>query len=153
MKYFIRSVKYFIYLMILLAIIIAVMIFAGFVEADISRIFVNGHKSLLQICVIMAVFSIIYPKLGYTSRTARVFGSIEEVRPIIDRVMDLQGYRLETDNGDSLSFVKRSAISRVLKMWEDRIVIESTAAGLKVEGITKDLVRIISGLEAAQEGL
>ncbi len=150
MKYFIRSVKYFFYLLVILAIIITALVLAGLVEADISRIFVNGYDSLWQICLIMAVFAAIYPRFGFSSRTAHVYGSPEDVRPLLMRVMDLHGYRLEKEDGQTLTFVKRSVISRILKMWEDRITVEPEVAGLRLEGITKDLVRLVSGLEASQ---
>ena len=150
MKYFIRSVKYFFYLLVILAIIITALVLAGLVEADISRIFVNGYDSLWQICLIMAVFAAIYPRFGFSSRTAHVYGSPEDVRPLLMRVMDLHGYRLEKEDGPTLTFVKRSVVSRILKMWEDRITVEPEAAGLRLEGITKDIVRLVSGLEASQ---
>lgn len=150
MKYFIRSVKYFFYLLVILAVIITILVLAGFVEADISRIFVNGYDSLWQICLIMTVFAAIYPRFGFSSRTAHVYGSPEDVRPLLMKVMDLHGYRLEKDGGDCLTFVKRSVISRLLKMWEDRITVSFDVAGLKLEGISKDLVRLVSGLEASQ---
>jgi len=66
------------------------------------------------------------------------------------RGMDLHGYRLEKEDAESMSFVKRSVISRLLKMWEDRITISYDVAGLRLEGISKDLVRLVSGLEASQ---
>lgn len=150
MKYLIRSVKYFFYLLVILAIIVTALVLAGLVEADISRIFVNGYDSLWQICLIMAVFAAIYPRFGFSSRTAHVYGSPEDVRPLLMRVMELHGYRLEKEDGQTLTFVKRSVISRILKMWEDRITVEPEAAGLRLEGITKDLVRLVSGLEASQ---
>ena len=98
----------------------------------------------------VAVFAAIYPRFGFSSRTAHVYGSPEDVRPLLLKVMDLHGYRLEKDGGDSLTFVKRSVISRLLKMWEDRITVSFDVAGLRLEGISKDLVRLVSGLEASQ---
>ena len=147
MKYFVRAVKYFVFLMIILALIIAVMVAAGFVEGDISQIFVHGYDSLWQIALIMAVFAAIYPRLGYSRQTASVRGSIEDLRSDIDNVMELHGYKLEKAEPGMLSYVKRSALSRVLKMWEDRVIFTTTPGGVQLEGITKDIVRLRSGLE------
>ena len=67
----------------------------------------------------------------------------------LDQVMDLHGYRLDRDLGeDGLCYVRRSGISRALKMWEDTLTCRITVTGVEIEGPTKDLVRIVSGLEA-----
>ena len=78
MRYLIRSVKYFVQLMVILCLIIAILIVAKVVDADISRIFVNGYDSLWQIALLMAVFAAIYPRFGYARRQAIVPGSDEE---------------------------------------------------------------------------
>ena len=151
MKYLVRAIKYFIYLMIMLTLIIVVLIMTKMVESDISRIFVNGYDSLWQIALMMAVFAAIYPKMGFTSRIAHLYGSLEEMKPEILRVMDILDYKLEKEEDGVVTFVKRSPFSRLMKMYEDRITISTTAAGMEVEGLTKDVVRIISGLESARE--
>ena len=46
MKYIVRSLKYFVYLIVILTLIIVVLVLAGFVEGDLSKIFVNGYDSL-----------------------------------------------------------------------------------------------------------
>lgn len=151
MKYLVRAIKYFIYLMIMLTLIIVVLIMTKMVESDISRIFVNGYDSLWQIALMMAVFAAIYPKVGFTSRIAHLYGSLEEMKPEILRVMDVLDYKLEKEEDGVVTFIKRSPFSRLMKMYEDRITISTTAAGMEVEGLTKDVVRIISGLESARE--
>jgi len=151
MKYLVRAIKYFIYLMIMLTLIIVVLIMTKMVESDISRIFVNGYDSLWQIALMMAVFAAIYPKMGFTSRIAHLYGSLEEMKPEILRVMDVLDYKLEKEEDGVVTFIKRSPFSRLMKMYEDRITISTTAAGMEVEGLTKDVVRIISGLESARE--
>ena len=151
MKYLVRAIKYFIYLMIMLTLIIVVLIMTKMVESDISRIFVNGYDSLWQIALMMAVFAAIYPKMGFTSRIAHLYGSLEEMKPEILRVMEVLDYKLEKEEDGVVTFIKRSPFSRLMKMYEDRITISTTAAGMEVEGLTKDVVRIISGLESARE--
>lgn len=151
MKYIIRSLKYYVYLMILLALIIAALVLTGFVEADLSKMFVNGYDSLWQIALIMLVFAGIYPRFGFSSRTAHLYGSQEELRPDVMRVMESLGYRLEGEKDGGWTFLRRSGFSRALKMWEDRITLTPSGAGLEVEGLTRDLNRIVSALEATRE--
>ena len=153
MKYLIRSVKYFCYLILLLALIILALVLTGFVEADLSKMFVNGYDSLWQIALIMLVFALIYPRFGFSKRTAHLAGSPEELRPDVMRVMERLGYRLESEQNGSWSFLRRSGFSRALKMWEDRITLTTGGAGLEVEGLTRDLARIVSALEATREGV
>ena len=153
MKYLIRSVKYFCYLILLLALIILALVLTGFVEADLSKMFVNGYDSLWQIALIMLVFALIYPRFGFSKRTAHLAGSPEELRPDVMRAMERLGYRLESEQAGSWSFLRRSGFSRALKMWEDRITLTTGGAGLEVEGLTRDLARIVSALEATREGV
>lgn len=151
MKYLVRAIKYFIYLMIILTIIIVALILTKMVDSDISKIFVNGYDSLWQIALMMAVFALIYPRMGFCSRLAHFYGSTEELKPEIMRVMTILSYKIEKEEQGRISFIKDSAFSRLIKMYEDRITISSSAAGLEVEGLTKDVVRIISALESARE--
>ena len=150
MKYIIRSLKYFCYLILLLAIIILALVLTGFVEADLSKMFVNGYDSLWQIALIMLVFALIYPRFGFSKRRAHLFGSPEDLRPDIMRVMEGLGYRVESEKDGTYTFLRRSGFSRALKMWEDRITISPTALGLEVEGLTRDLSRIVSALDATR---
>ncbi len=150
MKYFIRALKYYVYLLVLLVVIILALVLTGFVEADLSKMFVNGYDSLWQIALIMLVFALIYPRFGFSKRTAHVYGSPEELRPDVMKVMEGLGYRLECEKDGGYQFLRRSGLSRALKMWEDRITLSPTGAGMEVEGLTRDLSRIVSGLEATR---
>ena len=74
----------------------------------------------------------------------------EEIRSDVLRVMEVLGYRLESEKEGSWAFLRRSGVSRALKMWEDRITLTASAAGLEVEGLTRDLMRVVSALEATR---
>ena len=149
MKYFVRSVKYFFYLLLILVLVILALVAGKFVEADLSRMFVNGYDSLWQIALVMALFALVYPRFGFSSRRAVVPGSFEELKPAVMKVMELHGYKLEKQEGEDFTFIKSSGFSRALKMWEDRITFTRSLNGFEIEGLTRDLPRIISGLEAA----
>ena len=149
MKYLVRSLKYFLYLLIILALVIAALIVTGLVEADFETMFKNGYDSYWQIALVAAVLAALYPRMGYSTRTAHLYGEPADVKARLDHVMDRHGYRLSKDLGEEgLRYVRRSGLSRALKMWEDTLTCRITAPGVEIEGPTKDLVRIVSGLEA-----
>ena len=149
MKYLVRSLKYFLCLLIILALVIAALIVTGLVEADFETMFKNGYDSYWQIALVAAVLAALYPRMGYSTRTAHIYGEPADVKARLDHVMDLHGYRLSKDLGeDGICYVRRSGLSRALKTWEDTLTCRITAPGVEIGGPTKDVVRIFSGLEA-----
>ena len=146
MRYLVRSVKYFLRMGLILALVIGVLMAAGFVDSDISRVFVNGYDSLWQIALLLAVFSAIYPKMGYAKRPALLPGSDEETGPVLQQVMEAHGYEKEDRTDGVLSFRKRSAGDRLTRLWEDRITAERIVSGYELEGIGRDVIRLCNAL-------
>lgn len=147
MKYLVRSIKYFFYLILILALVIFALVTFKVVNGDISTMFVNGYDSLWQIACIALVFSLCYPRFGFTTRRAYIKGATEEIAPAVKSVMENHGYELETSEGEDMTFRKRSPAARMLKMWEDRITFTRTAIGYNVEGLTRELARLVSAIE------
>ena len=146
MRYLIRSVKYFLYLFIILSLMIAVLMALNLVESDLDKLFVNGRDSLWQIALLMAVFAAIYPRFGYTTRFVPMAGSFEELRPAAVEMMKASGYILEKEAEGSLSFRRRSPLSRAMKMFEDRISFTHVLGGWNIEGHSRDVMVIASKL-------
>jgi len=132
---------------VLLALVLFVLVKMKMVEADVNAMFSQGQKSLYQIAVLLGVFSLIYPKFGYTTRSVSINGEMKEFRGTLDEVMESRGYRLEKEDENGICFVKRSPLDRVLRVWEDRITITPILGGITLEGRTKDLARLISVLQ------
>lgn len=147
MKYLVRSVKYFFYLGIILALVVFVLVQFKIVDADLSTLFVNGYDSYWQMALMLAVFALLYPKWGFSNRKAYINGSFEEIKEGIIEVMEGRGYVLESNEGEDMTFRKRSGLSRALKIWEDRITFSREIAGYRLEGFTRDLPRLIAALE------
>ena len=143
MKYILRSVKYFVYLAVLFFLLIGAMVLLGFVEASWDTMFRNGTESLKQIAVIGAVFALIYPRFGYSKN--EIISGVE-LKPLILSVMDSRGYKLRSEEGDTMVFIKRSPLDRALRMWEDAITFTRNEAGYDIEGHTKEMVRCRSAI-------
>ncbi|MBO4426961.1 MAG: hypothetical protein J5771_00550 [Bacteroidales bacterium] len=152
MKYFVRVLKYFVYLTVILAIFIAVLMIFNFVGTTVDEIFKNGAKSLWQIAGIIAVFAAIYPLMGFTRRSAMLPGEYADLKQGVIDVMHDRGYVLESEKADVpgeevLTFRKRSPLLRLTRMFEDRITMVKDFGGFTLEGPSKDLVRLIGALE------
>ena len=152
MKYLVRVVKYYIYLVVVLAIFIAVLMLLNMVGTSVEEIFKNGARSLWQIAGIVAVFAVIYPLMGFTRRSAMIPGEYADLRQGIVDLMHDRGYVLESENTaepghEVITFRKRSPVLRLTRMFEDRITMEKDFGGFSLEGPSKDLVRVIGALE------
>ena len=153
MKYIVRVLKYFVFITVVMALILLVLALLGFVEKDVDSMFRNGWKSIWQIALMFLVVAALYPRFGFCKRGAIIPGAYEDIRPGIVRYMAGRGYEIEKEEGENLSFRLKSPLQRFLKLlFEDRITFTRDRAGFYVEGRTKDVVRIVSGLEALFNG-
>lgn len=145
MRYFIRAVKYFLYLFIILGLLVAILMVSGLASSDPSQIFVGGYSSYWKIAIGFALISAIYPKFGYNSME---ISSQIELKPIIFSTMEDRGYKLKKDDimSGTMVFVKRNPINRALRIWEDAITFTRTESGYELEGHNKELVRCRSAI-------
>lgn len=147
-RYIIRALKYFVYLSVILFAIITVLVAFGLVEKNIDSMFVNGKDSLWQIALIIAAFSAVYPRIGYSRRELTVPGEPSGVEAEIVRYMKERKYDLTSRSAGTMVFRKTNALVRTVKMCEDAISFERVLQGYILEGRTKDIVRIESGLSS-----
>ena len=142
-RYIIRSVKYFLYLIIIMTLLLAILVLLGLAEADPAEIFVGGYSSYWKIGLTFLALAAIYPRFGYSKN--EIISGVE-LKPLILSVMDSRGYKLRSEEGDTMVFIKRSPLDRALRMWEDAISFTKTEAGYDIEGHTKEMVRCRSAI-------
>lgn len=147
MRYFIRSVKYFLYFTVLFVIIMALLIFAGATEGgDINTMFRGGYKALWQIALLFAVIAAVYPSVGFIRKDAIIKGSWEETKDEVTALMEQRGYIKAAEDTGTMTF-RKTGVSRFTRMYEDSITLTAKIGGVEVEGLRKDVVRIVSALE------
>ena len=151
MRYFIRSLKTFVYFLLIFVIIVAFFVLSGMTEFNIETMFRNGYNALWQIALLFAVLAAIYPKVGYVNRMATMQDSWDNVRNDIKKYMENHYYSLEKAKPGMMTFRHDGTVSRFSRMFEDRITITATEGGVTVEGLRKDVLRIASGLERIQD--
>lgn len=147
MRYFFRAIKYFITISVLLALIMVVLACLKVIPSNPELMFRSGWKSVLEIAALFAVLSAIYPKFGYCKRDADIAGEYSEIRQGVIEYMNERGYDLENEDGENMLFRSRSAYTRIVKMGEDKVTLTRKLGGFTLEGISKEVNRLASGLE------
>ena len=147
MTYLRRALKYFIQICIIFALIIGVLMLTGLVSKDISGAFIYGWKSVWWIVAIFAVMALAYPFFGYQKRQINVKGDPALAKDGIVEALKGRGYVLEGEKDGELSFHLSSPLNRAARMWEDRITLTPVLGGFQAEGLSRDLVRVMSAIE------
>ena len=133
MRYLIRVFKYFIWFIIILAIMLAILVALGEAEFNLQSLFRNGNDSLWQIAILFFVLALIYPLTGFRKLETVVPGEYPEARNIVIKHMESRGYRLESEEGETMTFKLNSKVGALFKMFEDRITFEKEPGGFRVE--------------------
>lgn len=147
MTYIRRAVKYFIQISLLLAVIIGVLMATGMVSKDIAVAFQYGWKSVWWILAIFAIMALAYPFFGYQKRKINVNGDPALAKNGIVEALKGRGYVLAGEADGVLKFHLSAPLNRAARMWEDTITLSPVLGGWEVEGLTRDLVRVIGSIE------
>lgn len=147
MKYLLRALKYYLYMVILVTVILAALSLMHITEWNAAAMFRDGYNSIWQLAVAFLAIALLYPKFGFNRRGVIIPGEYGEIRGGIMSYMEDHGYVLESETGEDLTFRAKSPLRRATRFFEDRITMTREFGGFHVEGLTKDVVRIINGLE------
>ena len=147
MTYLRRALKYFIYITLMLAIILGILMALGMVFTNIDVTFQHGWKSVWWILGLFAAMSFVYPFFGYQKRKILISGDPGEHRDGIVEALRTRGYVQEERTDGVLSFHLASPFYRAARLWEDRITLTPVLGGWEAEGLTRDLVRVVSSIE------
>jgi hypothetical protein len=102
---------------------------------------------LWKIAILFAIVAAVYPKLGFISRRLDTDADWNTVKEKAVEYFNEKPFRFESETADSISFRRRGAITRLLKMSEDRITVRKDGDGFVMEGLRKDVTLFATGLE------
>ena len=148
MKHIRRALKYFIQVVLIFTVIIGALMLLGLVSSDVNVAFRNGWRSIGYIAGVFFVVSLVYPFFGYTTRTIRAKGEIEDIRKAVEESMKQRGYVFESEGPDgSLKYRLASPAARAFRLWEDTVTITPSLGVLQAEGLTRDLARVAMSID------
>jgi len=147
MTYLRRALKYFLQIALLFAVIILILMGTGMVSRDVAVAFQHGWTSVWWILAAFAAMSLAYPFFGYGKRKILLNGDPALARDGIVEALRIRGYVLESEQDSVYSFRLASPVNRAARFWEDRITLTPVLGGFEAEGLSRDLVRVVSSIE------
>ena len=147
MTYLRRAVKYFIQATLTVTIVLGLLMMLKIVSSDISVALIYGWKSVWYILAIFAFFSLIYPSFGYQKRKIHVNGDPALAKDGIAEALRSRGYVPAGETDGVLKFRLAAPVNRAFRMWEDTITLTPVLGGWEAEGLSRDLVRVVSSIE------
>ena len=149
MRYFVRSLKYFIFLCVLDVVLVWFMTLShSAVEVDFLTLLREQLTSdsgpwLIVAFVGLAAF---YPRFGFMrSRIEGCDIAADELR--IMNAMQVYGFKLVERRGAELVYRKAGLLSRLMLMFEDEIVVRSIAGGVELVGLRRTVARVAYQLQ------
>ncbi|MCI1778877.1 MAG: hypothetical protein LKI53_02850 [Bacteroidales bacterium] len=147
MKYFLRSVKYFIYLTVFLAIFIIIMYNLGQKAPGTTIWDLFGNGAWWKMLLFLLAFSAIYPMLGFYDRKLYYDNDFSSKKDEIKDLLKSIGYVLSEEDGQTMRFIHKSNLIRFMRMYEDDITIDFSENPALIKGLRKDTMRIATRIE------
>ncbi len=136
MRYFLRALKHFVKMALLVALIYLAMNATDTLAVNQQELL--GTKGIILLVALVAL-SAAYPSYGFVERT--IEGSIAEDRDIILETMARGGYSLSKESDQMISFRASAPLQRLIAMGDDEVCIRQIAPNqLLLSGLRKSTV-------------
>lgn len=147
-QYIRRLFKFLVYALIFIVLIL-IIIPVITKERSVSETFRDliAQKEFIIIMLLFAVYSLLYPVIGFTKMKRYINGSYEENRVFFEGAFDALGYIKIKESGQEIVYRKQSKLARASQLWEDKIVLDTTDNPVIISGMRKAVVRINRRLE------
>lgn len=142
MQMIFRSVKYFLHLCVLCAVVIPVMHFAGMLAVPPAELpamlFASWRGWVLTTAIV--VLSAAYPFTGFISR--RVEGYIEEDAERVVNAFRNEGFVLVSHNDEGMTFRAASPLRRLWLHLDDEVQVSQFGQWIELTGQRRTVARV-----------
>ena len=146
-QYLIRFVKYVIYLGIILLAMLA-LIFYTSNHGELTYFWQLIHPSnYWQVALFLVAFAAIYPFVGFVKRKVYLNRTFEQDRDTLIEVILQAKYQMESDLDQKIVFRPKSAITRLMRMYEDRMILDYSDNPIVLQGMRRDVYRFSRSME------
>ncbi len=150
MRFFQRSIKYFLSLCIAYVVVLYLLSFTEMMVLTRGETFravfstTRGGVMVLAILLLSAA----YPFFGFMKR--RLKGDLVKEREIVVKAFELQHFRVYSeDAGYRITFVAEGIFKRISMLFEDHILVTQIGDEIEIRGNRKGVAYVVFRLEAA----
>lgn len=142
-RYFVRALKYLVWLIVLFVALYALMMVTGTSRVSAQQAWMEVYSSSrgILMMIVIVLLAAAYPFFGFVRRT--VNAGITDDRDSILRAFNESGFTLAWESPAQMVFKASAPIKKLRLLWEDTITVTADGDGrIILEGIRRETVRI-----------
>ena len=137
-----RLIKYVGFVIIIISLLFLRPLLRGNIQfGDLGRL-VQENSRMQLFFIIFIAYSFVYPLLVYGKKERYINGKFDDNKEGFIKSFGEFNYTLAEEKNNSLIFRKKSIMSRIMTMGEDRVEVNYTNNPVILKGIRKDLARL-----------
>lgn len=137
-RYLVRAGKYFVRLVLLVAVLCGILIVTGYTSWETLQAVRRTDRVYLLLGAFI-VFPLMYPFFGFVRREVR--GSLDGNREVIVKLLEVNGYRLVSDSPERMVF-RANPAKRAMLFGEDAVTIAAEPGYITLEGPRREVVKV-----------
>ncbi len=146
--YMLRSLKYFIAMLLLCAALMALMFLSGTSALSPEETLCVMFRStrFLGLFIALVVLAALYPRFGFVCR--EIEGDVELNRTQIVNAFKSAGFSLHSESNGVLRFRADGFLHRLLLLYEDEIAVSQHGERIRLDGIRRGVARVAYRLDS-----
>lgn len=144
-KYFIRVLKYMVYLAIIFVLIVSIFSLTSSNGFNYENLFRPGTG--IQMIIFFVAMSLIYPLFGFVKKRVYLNKPFSEEREKIVEIFTNSRYKQISETETTVTFRHISPFIRAMRMYEDDVTVNFSDNPIILEGQRKDVYRIARTIE------
>lgn len=146
-KYIIRAIKYFFYIGIIFSLLVTIMFYTSEVPEGTTVLDLFKEGAWWKILLFFVAFSGIYPSIGYQKKEIYSNGNWSDKKREIKALFENANFVLTDETPTSMTFTLRNKFLRIVKMYEDTIILDYSTEPATISGLRKDTLRFSRSIE------
>ncbi|MCL2098256.1 MAG: hypothetical protein FWH23_05800 [Bacteroidales bacterium] len=142
-RYFIKALKAIVLFFVIGTLIYVIGYFLGkSSRPDLTFAELIEQSNITSIVVFFVIFGLAYPLIGYVKQKVYASKPFEEYKQEVIRMFAQVKFELVSDNDNKMVFRNKSALSRLMRMYEDKVTVDYSDSPILLLGLRRDVYRL-----------